>query len=91
MVLRISFRGVGGGVAPPLPLRTATIHMHNVYAHIEISPVLMAKLTNKMSLAALRVGDDNLSFTFTLGDKHPCYVWPKLKYYLLSSKRYMYM
>ena len=28
---------------------------------------------------------------FTLGDKQPCYLWLKLKYYLLFSKRYMYM
>ena len=42
--------GAGGGIRPPLeascpPLGIATTHMHNVYVHVEVSPVSMAKLS----------------------------------------------
>ena len=58
---------MGGGICPPpcklaAPLlRIATTHMHNVYVHVEVLPVSMAKLsksdillilTNKLSLAS---------------------------------------
>ena len=48
---RVSFRGGGRGHSPPPwklaapPLGIATTHMHNVYVHVEVSPVSMAKLS----------------------------------------------
>ena len=67
MVLRISFRGAGGGIGPPPSLENSHhSYVQCIYAHIEISPVLMAKLTNKMSLASCYVREMTISLSHSL-------------------------